>query len=61
MSMDGGGRGRGRNRGGAPMETLHRTLVYWEDTDADFMAKFDGLLDRPPVLRDWWYRRMART
>jgi len=50
----------GANPGHEPMETLHRTLVYWEDTDADFRAKFDGLLDRPPILRAWLYRRRAR-
>jgi peptidoglycan/xylan/chitin deacetylase (PgdA/CDA1 family) len=49
----------GVNAGDAPMETLRRTLVYWEDSDADFRAKFDGLLDRPPVLRAWLYRRRA--
>jgi peptidoglycan/xylan/chitin deacetylase (PgdA/CDA1 family) len=49
----------GVNAGGAPMETLHRTLVYWQDSDADFRAKLDGVLDRPPALRDWLYRRRA--
>jgi peptidoglycan/xylan/chitin deacetylase (PgdA/CDA1 family) len=50
----------GVNAGGTTLETLRRTLVYWEDTDADFRAKFDGLLDRPPLLRAWLYRRRAR-
>lgn len=47
----------GVNPGGRPMETLHRTLVYYPDTDADFRAKLAGILDRPPILRRAFYRR----
>lgn len=49
----------GVNGGGEPMERLRRTLVYWEDGDAAFRAKIDGILDRPPALRAWLYRRRA--
>jgi peptidoglycan/xylan/chitin deacetylase (PgdA/CDA1 family) len=47
----------GVNDGSEPPERLKRTLVYWEDSDSDFRAKLDGLLDAPPALRAWLYRR----
>jgi peptidoglycan/xylan/chitin deacetylase (PgdA/CDA1 family) len=47
----------GANPGAQPLATLRRTFVYWEDTDADFRAKLDGLLDAPPLLRPLLYRR----
>ena len=50
----------GVNDAETPRETLRRTLVYWEDADADFALKLAGHLDRPPVLRDWLYRRLSR-
>jgi len=51
----------GVNVGGRPLEQLRRTLVYWDDGPAEFAAKIDGLLDRPPLLRAWYYRRLSRA
>jgi len=48
----------GVNPGGLPMTTLARTLVFWEDSLVDFRGKLAGLLDRPPRLREWLYRRL---
>ena len=51
----------GVNRGGAPLETLKRTLIYWDDGLDGFEAKFAGLLDKPPLLRSLLYRRLKRA
>lgn len=51
----------GVNDASTPREMLRRTLVYWEDTDTDFAVKLAGHVDRPPALRDWLYRRLARA
>jgi peptidoglycan/xylan/chitin deacetylase (PgdA/CDA1 family) len=50
----------GVNPGGAGLERLRRTLVYWNDGPEKFEAKLAGLLDRPPALRALLYRRLAR-
>jgi peptidoglycan/xylan/chitin deacetylase (PgdA/CDA1 family) len=50
----------GVNRGGAPLETLKRTLIYWDDGLDGFEAKHAGLLDEPPLLRPLLYRRLRR-
>ena len=49
----------GVNGAGQARDRLKRTLVYWEDGERDFRAKLDGLLDRPPALRAWLYRRRS--
>jgi peptidoglycan/xylan/chitin deacetylase (PgdA/CDA1 family) len=41
----------GVNKGGEPLETLRRTMVYWEDSRRDFQLKLDGRLDAPPAVR----------
>jgi peptidoglycan/xylan/chitin deacetylase (PgdA/CDA1 family) len=51
----------GVNPGGAPMDRLRRTLVYWRDGPTEFAAKLAGRLDRPPALRGLLYRRMSRA
>lgn len=50
----------GVNPGGAGLERLRRTLIYWNDGAERFTAKLAGLLDRPPALRALLYRRLAR-
>jgi peptidoglycan/xylan/chitin deacetylase (PgdA/CDA1 family) len=50
----------GVNRGDAPLETLRRTLIYWDDGLEGFEAKYAGLLDRPPLLRSLLYARLKR-
>ena len=50
----------GVNRGGAPLETLKRTLIYWDDEPEAFDAKYAGLLDKPPLLRSLLYRRLKK-
>lgn len=50
----------GVNRGGAPLETLKRTLIYWDDEPDGFEAKYAGLLDKPPLLRSLLYARLKR-
>jgi peptidoglycan/xylan/chitin deacetylase (PgdA/CDA1 family) len=50
----------GVNRGGAPLETLKRTLVYGGEGPEVFEAKLAGLLDRPPLLRSLLYARLKR-
>jgi peptidoglycan/xylan/chitin deacetylase (PgdA/CDA1 family) len=51
----------GVNVGGQPLERLRRTLVYWNDGRVEFAAKLAGLLDRPPILRAGYYRRLSRA
>jgi peptidoglycan/xylan/chitin deacetylase (PgdA/CDA1 family) len=51
----------GVNKCGDPLHTLRRTLVYSPDDSGSFQAKLAGLLDRPPHLRDWLYRRLSRS
>ncbi|MGZ4317713.1 MAG: polysaccharide deacetylase family protein [Gaiellaceae bacterium] len=50
----------GVNRGGAPLETLKRTLIYWDDEPEGFDAKYAGLLDKPPLLRALLYRGLRK-
>ena len=45
----------GVNPGGAPLETLRRTMVYWEDSRSEFQLKLDGRLDEPPAVRSMLY------
>jgi peptidoglycan/xylan/chitin deacetylase (PgdA/CDA1 family) len=51
----------GVNAGGEPPYALRRTLIYGNDSKDDVVAKIAGLLDRPPLLRSWLYRRLSGT
>ena len=50
----------GLNRGGGPRGALHRTMIMWRDTLADFEAKMDGLLDNESMVAEWLHRRRSR-
>jgi peptidoglycan/xylan/chitin deacetylase (PgdA/CDA1 family) len=50
----------GVNTHDTPRLELRRTLVYSADGPPVYAAKIDGRLDRPPALRDRYYRRRAR-
>jgi peptidoglycan/xylan/chitin deacetylase (PgdA/CDA1 family) len=50
----------GVNQGDTHLETLKRTLVYWDDGIEGFELKFAGLLDEPPLLRGLFYRWLKR-
>ena len=49
----------GVNQGRDDLLTLRRTLLYVGDSDADFAAKLDGLLDAPSALRERLQRRRS--
>jgi peptidoglycan/xylan/chitin deacetylase (PgdA/CDA1 family) len=50
----------GVNGGGAPPETLRRTLVFRGDSERDFEAKLSGLLDHCGPFQRWLHRRRSR-
>jgi peptidoglycan/xylan/chitin deacetylase (PgdA/CDA1 family) len=49
----------GVNDHGTPPLELRRTMVYGEDSRADFAVKIAGLVDSPPLGAEWWHRRRA--
>jgi peptidoglycan/xylan/chitin deacetylase (PgdA/CDA1 family) len=50
----------GVNVGGAPLSTLHRTMIYWGDDVRAFEAKLGGALDAPSRLAEGIRARRAR-